>query len=276
MATDFKSPLGLLDYLVPDQIEKMAISGFAQPLTPEQLAKENDAQRKARLTQYGSFTPDIDPNNPTGLSNIQTLLGNAYFPQALNYGAGKGPSNKQMIDAAILRAGLEGGKGRLPGENFGAAFNRSMNAMSIPAKTLADAQLAQRKASQAGSIGDSQAYAVIRKDVEAIIPDISSTFGISKISPARAILVQYLNTAGRESYNSSGISSIDKAITDRSDLVLQILTKDPTDGSLQVNDSYKGNIPPEIEDLRSRINAAIINERNKPGGNSNINERELD
>ena len=148
MATDFKSPLGgILDYLVPDQIEKMAISGFAQPLTAQQIAKGQKAP------DYGSFTPDIDPNNPTGLSNIQTLLGNAYFPQALNYGAGKGPSNKQMIDAAILRAGLEGGKGRLPGENFGAAFNRSMNAMSIPAKTLTDARLAQAKA-QAALMGD--------------------------------------------------------------------------------------------------------------------------
>lgn len=137
MATDFKSPLGLLDYLVPDQIEKMAISGFAQ--NPNPVNKQGNPL-------YGGFTPDIDPNNPTGLSNIQTLLGNAYFPQALNYGAGKGPSNKQMIDAAILRAGLEGGKGRLPGENFGAAFNRSMNAMSIPAKTLADAQAAAAKA----------------------------------------------------------------------------------------------------------------------------------
>lgn len=137
MATDFKSPLGLLDYLVPDQIEKMAISGFAQ--NPNPVNKQGNPL-------YGGFTPDVDPNNPTGLSNIQTLLGNAYFPQALNYGAGKGPSNKQMIDAAILRAGLEGGKGRLPGENFGAAFNRSMNAMSIPAKTLADAQAAAAKA----------------------------------------------------------------------------------------------------------------------------------
>ena len=267
MATDFKSPLGgILDYLVPDQIEKMAISGFAQ--NPNPVNKQGNPL-------YGGFTPDVDPKNPTGLSNIQTLLGNAYMPQVMNYGAGKGPSNKQMIDAAILRAGLELGKGRLPGENFGAAFNRGMEAFGAPAKTLAAAQLAQRKASQAGSIGDSQAYAVIRKDVESIIPDISSAFGIEGISPARAILVQYLNTAGRESYNSSGISSIDKAITDRSDLVLQILTKDK-DNLLTVNDNYKGNIPPEIEDLRSRINTAIINDSKKPGGGSVIKEKELD
>ena len=140
MATDFKSPLGLLDYLVPDQIEKMAISGFAQPLTPEQIAKGQKAP------DYGSFTPDIDPNNPTGLSNIQTLLGTAYMPQAMTYSGGKGPSNKQMINAAILRAGLELGKGRLPGENFGVALNRGMEAFGAPAKTLAEAQAAAAKA----------------------------------------------------------------------------------------------------------------------------------
>ena len=138
MATDFKSPLGgILDYLVPDQIEKMAISGFAQ--NPNPVNKQGNPL-------YGGFTPDVDPKNPTGLSNIQTLLGNAYMPQVMNYGAGKGPSNKQMIDAAILRAGLELGKGRLPGENFGAAFNRGMEAFGAPAKTLAAAQAAAAKA----------------------------------------------------------------------------------------------------------------------------------
>ena len=142
MATDFKSPLGgILDYLVPDQIEKMAISGFAQ--NPNPVNKQGNPL-------YGGFTPDVDPNNPTGLSNIQTLLGNAYFPQTLNYGAGKGPTNKQMIDASILRAGLELGKGRLPGENFGVAFNRGMEAFGAPAKTLADhqAKLAASRASR--------------------------------------------------------------------------------------------------------------------------------
>ena len=49
---DYKSPLGLLDYLVPDSLEKEVITGFARPLTEQQLAKDDHAQRKARLTQY--------------------------------------------------------------------------------------------------------------------------------------------------------------------------------------------------------------------------------
>ena len=140
MATDFKSPLGgILDYLVPDYIEKQAISGFAQ--NPNPVNKQGNPL-------YGGFTPDIDPNNPTGLSNIQTLLGTAYMPQAMTYSGGKGPSNKQMINAAILRAGLELGKGRLPGENFGVALNRGMEAFGAPAKTLSDARIAQAKAAK--------------------------------------------------------------------------------------------------------------------------------
>ena len=136
--TDYKSPLskipytqGLLDYLVPDQIEKNMLTA---------LAREGEKQNT-----YGGFTPKVEANTPQGLSNIETLLGNAYMPQVMNYGAGKGPSNKQMIDAAILRAGLELGKGRLPGENFGVALNRGMEAFGAPAKTLAAAQAAAAK-----------------------------------------------------------------------------------------------------------------------------------
>lgn len=64
-----------------------------------------------------------------------------------------GPTNKQLIDASILRAGLELGKGRMPGESFGGALQRGAEAMSIPGKTLSDARLAQAKA-QAAMMGD--------------------------------------------------------------------------------------------------------------------------
>ena len=143
MATDYKSPLpGLLDYIVPDYIEKQAISGFSRDPNPM------NAQGQPL---YGGFTPNIDPNNPQGLSNIETLFGNAYMPQVMNYGVGKkGPTNKQMINASILRAGLELGKGRMPGESFGGALSRGAEAMSIPGKTLADYQAAQANARAKG------------------------------------------------------------------------------------------------------------------------------
>jgi len=133
MATEYKSPLGLLDYIVPDRLEQQAISAFSRNPNP---------MNEQGQPLYGNFTPKIDPNNPQGLSNIETLLGYAYMPQVMT----QNPTNKQMIDAAILRAGLEMGKGRQPGETFGGALARGVEAMSIPAKTLAAAQLATAKA----------------------------------------------------------------------------------------------------------------------------------
>ena len=141
MATDYKSPLpGLLDYIVPDYIEKQAISGFSRNPNP---------MNEQGQPLYGNFRPNIDPNNPQGLSNIETLFGTAYMPQSLTYKSG-GPTNKQLIDASILRAGLELGRGRMPGESFGGALQRGAEAMSIPGKTLADYQAAQAAARAKG------------------------------------------------------------------------------------------------------------------------------
>jgi hypothetical protein len=144
MTTDYKSPLpGLLDYIVPDYIEQQAISGFSRDPNPM------NAQGQPL---YGGFTPNIDPNNPQGLSNIETLFGTAYMPQSLTYKSG-GPTNKQLIDASILRAGLELGRGRMPGESFGGALQRGAEEFAQPGKTLSDARLAQAKA-QAAMMGD--------------------------------------------------------------------------------------------------------------------------
>ena len=143
MATEYKSPLGLLDYIVPDRLEQQAISAFSRNPNP---------MNEQGQPLYGNFRPNIDPNNPQGLSNIETLFGTAYMPQAITY-SGSGPTNKQMIDAAILRAGLEMGKGRQPGETFGGALARGAEAAGQPAKTLSDARIAQAKA-QAALMGD--------------------------------------------------------------------------------------------------------------------------
>ena len=127
MATEYKSPLpGLLDYIVPDRLEQQAISAFSRNPNP---------MNEQGQPLYGNFRPNIDPNNPQGLSNIETLFGTAYMPQAMNYSGG-GPTNRQMIDAAILRAGLELGKGRLPGENFGGALARGVKAAGGSSPTI--------------------------------------------------------------------------------------------------------------------------------------------
>jgi len=137
MATEYKSPLGLLDYIVPDRLEQQAISAFSRNPNP---------MNEQGQPLYGNFRPNIDPNNPQGLNNIETLLGYAYMPQVMT----QNPTNKQMIDAAILRAGLEMGKGRQPGETFGGALARGAEAMSIPGKTLAAAQAAEAAARAKG------------------------------------------------------------------------------------------------------------------------------
>jgi len=128
MATNYESPLGgILDYLVPDSLEKEVITGFATD----------------RNRSYGDFKPNISTDNPQGLSNIETLLGYATAPQFF-----KAPTNRQMIDASILRAGLELMKPNQPGENTASALLRSLDQAGQPAKTLADARLAQAKAAK--------------------------------------------------------------------------------------------------------------------------------
>ena len=251
MATEYKSPLGLLDYIVPDRLEKQAISAFSRPLREGETAPD-----------YGNFTPNIDPNNPTGLSNIETLLGNAYMPQIMNYGAGKGPTNKQMIDASILRAGLELGKGRLPGENFGAALNRGMEAFGAPAKTLSDYLVSQRGARSSGAMGDSSAWDNIRKDVELIVPDINTTLGIEDISVAHNMVRQYLNSVGRNAYSTGGMGNIDQAMSEHSRIILQYLQKGEG-GLVTINPNYIDLAPEGMIKLKDNINKAIENEKGK-------------
>ena len=45
----------------------------------------------------------FDPNPKTGLTGLETLLGNVVMPQQMSVA----PTNKQMIDAAILRGSLQ-------------------------------------------------------------------------------------------------------------------------------------------------------------------------
>ena len=85
---------------------------------------------------------DKDPK--TDLRGFETLLGSVTMPQIFN------PTNKQMIDAAILRGSLELLKPKQPGENLASQASRSLDAMSIPGKTLADYQAAQANARAKG------------------------------------------------------------------------------------------------------------------------------
>lgn len=88
----------------------------------------------------------FDPNPKTGLTGLETLLGNVVMPQQMSVA----PTNKQMIDAAILRGSLELLKPRQPNENFASQASRALTAAGQPAKTLTDAQAAAAAARAKG------------------------------------------------------------------------------------------------------------------------------
>ena len=238
---DYKSPLGLLDYLVPDSLEKEVITGFA-----------TDRDRK-----YGEWQPNISTDNPKGLSNLETLLGYATAPQHF-----KAPTNRQMIDASILRAGLELMKPNQPGENTASALLRALDQAGQPAKILSDYLVSQRGARSSGAMGDSSAWDNIRKDVELIVPDISSTLGIGDISVAHNMVRQYLNSVGRNAYSTGGMGNIDQAMSEHSRIILQYLQKGE-DGLVTINPNYIDLAPEGIIKLKDNINKAMTGMHNE-------------
>ena len=82
---------------------------------------------------------------------FEGLLGNLVFPQLLN----SNPTNKQLIDAAILRGSLELLKPRQPGENLASQASRGLKAAANFGDTVFTQQqkalenlIAQQKANQ--------------------------------------------------------------------------------------------------------------------------------
>jgi len=85
---------------------------------------------------------DKDPK--TDLTGLQTLFGNVTMPQIMK------PTNKQLIDAAILRGSLELLKPRQPGENLASQASRALEAAQQPAKILTDYNAAIQAAKAKG------------------------------------------------------------------------------------------------------------------------------
>jgi len=77
---------------------------------------------------------DQDPK--TGLTGLETLLGNVTMPSLVNPQI----TNKQMIDAAILRGSLELLKPRQPNENFASQASRALKAGTDFGKDVFDQQ----------------------------------------------------------------------------------------------------------------------------------------
>lgn len=206
---------------------------------------------------------DEDPN--TKLTGLETLLGNVTMPQILQ------PSNKQLIDAAILKGSLELLKPRQQGENFASQASRALTAAGQPAKTLSDYLVSAAAGRTSGTMSDASAYDNVRKDVEMIIPDISSTLGIQDISPAQGMVRLYLNSVGRDAYDTGGMANIDQAITEHSSIILQYLQKDK-DGFLIINPEFSELAPEGIIKLKDNINKAIKNEKSISGKSTKYDE----
>lgn len=77
---------------------------------------------------------DKDPK--TGLRGFETLLGNVTMPGMMTVQ----PTNKQLIDAAILRGSLELLKPKQPGENIASQASRALEAGTKFGKDVFDQQ----------------------------------------------------------------------------------------------------------------------------------------
>ena len=107
----------------------------------------------------------FDPNPKTGLTGLETLLGNVVMPQQMSVA----PTNKQMIDAAILRGSLELLKPKQPNENFASQASRALEAAGQPANTLADYRAAQATANRSGALGQSAIITNIKERKHLVI-----------------------------------------------------------------------------------------------------------
>ena len=257
MATGYKSPLGLLDYIVPDRLEQDVISAFARPLREGETAPD-----------YGNFTPKINQDNPQGLSNIETLLGYAVAPQ--NF---KTPTNRQMIDAAILRAGLELMKPNQPGENTASALLRALDQAGQPAKTLADYRAAQAKANRSGALGQSAIITNIKDDIEKGINQVGIITGVKDISKEYPIFYNNLVTNAIEKYTSTGDYASANAYSTKifNELYTNIEVKD---GKLSFKDLDIAS--PEMIDLISKANKAKTSSAVSGKEETSVKRKELD
>ena len=201
----------------------------------------------------------FDPNPKTGLTGLETLLGNVVMPQQMSVA----PTNKQMIDAAILRGSLELLKPKQPNENFASQASRALEAAGQPAKTLAAAQAAEAAARAKGmrpqvSITTPKLFVfknvasnlfdnneIFRKTVELLTDD-----GIFRM---KSPTIQAL--AGNAiSYQSENGGSIENAIMKSAEGMLNLKTT----GGIK-------NIPNNSDNSNSNVNSSDASKPKIPG-----------
>ena len=208
----------------------------------------------------------FDSNPKTGLTGLETLLGNVVMPPQ-NF---KTPTNRQMIDASILRAGLELMKPNQPGENTASALLRALDQAGQPAKTLADYRAAQATANRSGALGQSAIITNIKDDIEKGINQVDTITGVRDISKQYPIFYNNLVTNAIEKYTSTGDYASANAYSTKifNELYTNIEVKD---GKLSFKDLDIAS--PEMIDLISKANKANA----VPGkGNTSVKQKELE
>tara|TARA_X000001382_G_scaffold36669_1_gene24286 strand:+ start:3539 stop:4186 length:648 start_codon:yes stop_codon:yes gene_type:complete len=191
----------------------------------------------------------FDPNPKKGLTGLETLLGNVVMPQQMSVA----PTNKQMIDAAILRGSLELLKPKQPNENFASQASRALEAAGQPAKTLADYRAAQATANRSGALGQSAIITNIKDDIEKGINQVGTITGVQDISKEYPIFYNNLVTNAIEKYTSTGDYASANAYSTKifNELYTNIEVKD---GKLSFKDLDIAS--PEMIDLISKANKA--------------------
>ena len=190
---------------------------------------------------------------PEGGGLLSDKTAGTLFPY-LGMAGGKAPSNKDLINAAILRGSLELLKPRQPGENVASQASRALQAGQEPLKTMAALKLQQRKATQAGQLGQASVVTQLKDDVQKGINAISKITGIKDVSKEYPVAISTLNQLALSKYNTTAdYFGTNKYITD---LLAELNTNVTTDeaGVLVLKDMESAS--PELVQLIARMNAS--------------------
>jgi len=190
---------------------------------------------------------DKDPK--TELTGLQTLFGNVTMPQIMK------PTNKQLIDAAILRGSLELLKPRQPGENLASQASRALEAAQQPAKILTDYNAAIQAAKAKGiqpqvtitpakMFGFYKVGQTLMKTNKKFRDAIRNLKGTGLFSTeAQALRAVTNNAMGIESQEGEGMS---KAIIKSLDILSENVTKETSVSNIEGDEDVIKSITENI------------------------------
>jgi hypothetical protein len=172
---------------------------------------------------------DVDPE--TGLTGVETLLGNVTMPSLVNPQI----TNKQLIDAAILRGSLELLKPRQAGENFASQASRALKAGTDFGKDVFDQQQSaletllkqQKLAQEQQKLAQGKTPSQVSMTEEKALGFESAVKSLYDISPEVKGAVDLLG--GKGTFSDPGVDALAAE-------AMSIQSADPT---LSANDAIK-------------------------------------